>query len=169
MNSTTSKAVITTPTDTQIVMTREFAAPRNLVWDVFTKPEHVRNWWGLREHENHIAEIDLRPGGAWRFGQRGPDGSEVIFGGVYQEVDAPARSVNTERWLNMPAELGGGPDGSPECVVTTTFEEHDGRTTVTSVGDYGTREVRDAVLASGMDVGVHESYERIDELLAALR
>lgn len=168
MNSTSGNAVITTPSDTEIVFTREFNAPRQLVWDAFTKPEHVRNWWGLREYENHITEIDLRPGGKWRFGQRGRGGDEVIFGGVYQEIDAPKRAVYTERWLNMPAEMGGGPDGSDNSLITATFDEHDGRTTVTSVCRYGSKEVRDAVLSSGMETGVQESYDRIDEVLDTL-
>ncbi|WP_043661264.1 SRPBCC family protein [Thermocrispum municipale] len=166
MSSTTGSAVITTPTDTQIVISRQFAAPRELVWDAFTKPEHVRNWWGPRKYENHITEIDLRPGGSYRFGQRGPDGMEVLFGGTYREIEPPRRAVYTERWLNMPAELGGGAEGSPEAVITATFDEYGGRTTVTLVCEYGSREVRDAVLASGMESGMQESYDRIDEILA---
>jgi uncharacterized protein YndB with AHSA1/START domain len=169
MNSTTGSAVISTPNDTDIVITRDFNAPRQLVWEAFTQAEHVKNWWGLRDHENHITEIDLRVGGSWRFGQRGPDGSEVIFGGEYRELDAPRRAVYTERWLNMPAELGGGPEGSEDSVITATFDEHDGRTTVTSVCSYGSKEVRDAVIASGMEKGAQESYDRIDEVLAALQ
>lgn len=169
MNSTTGSAVITIPSDTEIVITREFNAPRQLVWDAFTKPEHVRNWWGLRDHENHITEIDLRVGGSWRFGQRGPDGSEVIFGGEYREIDAPHRAVYTENWLNMPAELGGDPDDGDASVITATFDEHSGRTTVTSVCEYFTQDVRDAVLASGMETGLQESYDRIDEILDAQR
>lgn len=168
MNSTTGSAVITIPSDTEIVITREFNAPRQLVWDAFTKPEHVRNWWGLRDYENHITEIDLRVGGSWRFGQRGPDGSEVIFGGEYREIDAPQRAVYTENWLNMPAELGGDPDVSDASVITATFDEHDGRTTVTSVCRYGSKDVRDAVLSSGMETGMQESYDRIDEVLDTL-
>lgn len=168
MNSTTGSAVITTPNDTDIVITREFNAPRQLVWEAFTKAEHVRNWWGLRSSENHITEIDLRPGGTWRFGQRDADGREVIFGGEYREIDAPARVVYTERWLNMPAELGGGPEGSENSVLTATFDEHDGRTTVTTVCTYPSKEVRDMVVESSMEKGAQESYDRIDDILAAL-
>lgn len=168
MNSTTGSAVISTPDDTSIVITREFNAPRALVWEAFTRPEHVARWWGLRDHENHITEIDLRVGGSWRFGQRGPDGSEVIFGGEYREIDAPRRAVYTERWLNMPAEMGGGPDGSENSVITATFDEQDGRTTVTSVCVYESKETRDGVIASGMEKGAQESYDRIDDLLAEL-
>lgn len=168
MNSTTgsaAKATVSTPDDTSIVITREFNAPRELVWAAFTKPEHVSRWWGLRDHENHITEIDLRVGGSWRYGQRSPEGFEVIFGGEYREIDAPHRAVYTERWLNMPEEMGGGE--SENSVITATFDEHDGRTTVTSVCVYDSKETRDAVVASGMEKGLQESYDRIDDLLAS--
>lgn len=163
MNAHTgAKATVTTPNETDIVITREFAAPRELVFKAMNTPEYVKQWWGLRDHENHIAEIDLRVGGQYRFGQRSPDGAEVIFAGEYLELDPPGRVVFTERWDNMP-------DGPSEnSVITATYDERDGVTVMTAVCRYPSQEVRDAVIATGMESGMQESYKRLDEVLAGL-
>jgi uncharacterized protein YndB with AHSA1/START domain len=154
-----ARAVITTPSDTQIVITREFDAPRRLVFEAMSKPEHIKRWWGLRAWTNHVCEVDLRVGGRWRFGQRGPDGEEVIFSGEYREIDPPGRMVHTEVFEAVPDE---------SSLVTTTLDEHDGKTTLTAVCEYSSREVRDAVIASGMETGAQESYDRLDEVIAEM-
>ncbi|MEU4495484.1 SRPBCC family protein [Streptomyces sp. NPDC023998] len=161
----TSKAsehptTLTTPSDLEIVITRDFDAPRSLVWEAWTKPEHVRRWYGLRSMTTTVIEIDLRPGGAWRWGQAEPNGQEVVFSGVYKEIVPPERLVYTEGFEQMP--------GSGETVVTLTFEEKDGRTTLTSTSVWPSMEVRDVAMASGMEWGVIETYARLDELLDEL-
>jgi uncharacterized protein YndB with AHSA1/START domain len=154
------QATITMPSDTEIVITREFAAPAALLFETWTKPEHVRNWYGLRSMKTTVCDIDLRVGGAWRWVQEADDGTEVAFSGVYTEIDPPGRLVYTEGFEAMPG---------PELVVTLTFDEHDGKTTLVSHSQCPSKEVRDGILESGMEYGVNETYERLDEVLAALQ
>ncbi|HSK03820.1 MAG TPA: SRPBCC family protein [Kofleriaceae bacterium] len=156
--SARNKLSITTPSDLEIAMTRAFDAPRALVWEMFTRPEHVRQWWGCKHVEVTVCEIDLRVGGAYRFSGRGPDGAEVPFRGVYREIVAPERMVYTEIYdVPMARDHAG--------VVTATFTEQAGKTTVHTVIRYDSKETRDIVLASGMESGVASGYDRIDELL----
>jgi uncharacterized protein YndB with AHSA1/START domain len=154
------EASISTPSDTEIVITRVFDAPAAILFDTWTKPEHVRNWYGLRSMKTTVVDIDLRVGGAWRWVQEADDGTEVAFSGVYNEIDPPGRLVYTEGFEAMPG---------PPLVVTLTFDEHDGKTTLTSHSPCPSVEVRDAILQSGMEYGVNETYERLDELLATLQ
>jgi uncharacterized protein YndB with AHSA1/START domain len=156
--ATEHPTVITTPSELEIVITRVFDAPRSLVFEAWTKPEHVRNWYGMRKLDTHICDIDLRPGGTWRWGQKGPDG-EVVFSGVYKEVVVPERIVYTEEFEAMPG---------PSILVTLTFDEHAGRTTLTSTSLCPSIEVRDAILGSGMEHGVREQYVRLDEHLRTM-
>lgn len=160
MASTTHGATtFTLPSDREITMIREFDAPAALVFEATTRPEHVRRWWGPRDTELITCEIDLRPGGAWRWVLRGRDGNEVGFHGVYQEIDPPARLVHTECYDPVPDD---------ESLVTITFEERDGRTLLTSTSRYSSKEVRDIVIASGMEAGAAESLDRLAELLAEI-
>jgi len=145
---------------TEIVITRAFAAPRRVVWDAMTKPEYVRRWYGLRMLEISICEIDLRVGGAWRFVLRAPDRSEHGFTGVYREIAAPDRVVYTENY----EAIGPG----HEMLVTTTFDEHDGKTTLRSRLVYQSEADRDAHVQSGMETGMRESFERLEGLLTTL-
>ena len=121
-NSDTFKT--TTPSDREIVLTRLFDAPRPLVFDAMTKPEHVRRWWGILddEHSVPVCEIDLRPGGAWRFVGRGPQGDFPAFYGTYREIAPPERLVYTEFFEPYPGE------GS---LITTVFTEEHGKTRMT--------------------------------------
>jgi uncharacterized protein YndB with AHSA1/START domain len=153
---------VTTPSDTEIVMTRVFDAPRELVFEAHTSCEHVSRWWGPRKYEFASCDIDFRPGGAWRIVHRGPDGDEIAFFGEYLEIVRPERIVWTFAFEGLTGRegLSGGP--GPE---TMTFEEHDGRTTLTSRSVFPSAEVRDAVLRSGMEEGAVEAYERLDEYL----
>jgi uncharacterized protein YndB with AHSA1/START domain len=145
---------------TEIVITRAFAAPRRLVWDAMTKPEYVRRWYGLRILELSNCTIDLRVGGTWRFVLRAPDGSEHGFTGVYREIAAPDRVVYTENY----EAIGPG----HEMLVTTTFDEHDGKTLLKSRFVYQSEADRDAHLKSGMETGMRESFERLEDLLTTL-
>jgi uncharacterized protein YndB with AHSA1/START domain len=153
---------ISTPSDREIVMTRAFDAPRDLVFEAWTNPEHVRHWWGRRSSTMIHCEADVRPGGSWRYVTREENGMEVPFTGVYQEVTPPERLVHTEVFDVEPFNSG------DPALVTVTFDENAGRTTVTVTGLYPTKEVRDIVLGSGMEDGAAESYDRLAERLATL-
>jgi uncharacterized protein YndB with AHSA1/START domain len=146
----------TTPSDREIVATRVFDAPRRLVWDAFTKPEHVSQWMlGPEGWTMPVCEIDLRPGGKWRWVWRMTDGTEMEMNGEYREVVAPERLVNTESW---------GGDW-PETVNTVVFTEEGGRTRTVSTVVYPSKEARDAAMKTGMEDGWGHSYERLDAYL----
>jgi uncharacterized protein YndB with AHSA1/START domain len=159
-NSDTFKA--TTPSDREIVLTRLFDAPRHLVFDAMTKPEHVRRWWGCLtdEHSVTVCEIDLRPGGAWRFVGRGPEGEYPAFYGVYREIAAPERLVFTEIFEPFP---------DVESVVTSVLIEENGKTRLTVTALYPSVEVRDSVLTTGMTRGAGISYDRLEDLVRELQ
>ena len=147
----------TTPSDSEIVMTRVIDAPRPLVFAAWTTPEQVRQWMlGPDGWTMPVCEIDLRPGGAWRFVWRRADGTEMAMRGVYREVAPPERLVATESW---------GGDW-PETVNTVTFSEEGGKTTITQTVRYPSAEARDAALKTGMKEGVAKSFDRLADYLA---
>ncbi|NLE36663.1 MAG: SRPBCC family protein [Pirellulaceae bacterium] len=149
----------TTPSDRELVAIRTVDAPRRLVWDAWTNPKHVPQWMlGPEGWTMPVCEIDLRPGGTWHFGWRGSDGTEMEMHGVYQEVTAPERLVNTESW---------GGDW-PETLDTLVLSEENGKTTMTCTILYPSREDRDAAIATGMKDGWSESYDRLDECLPTI-
>ena len=152
---------VTTPSDREIVLTRLFDAPRRLVFDAMTRPEHVRQWWGRLDdrYSVTVCEIDLRQGGAWRFVGRGPQG-EFAFHGVYREIAPPDRLVYTEIYDPFP---------DAESVVTSVFSEERGKTRLTMTALYPTLAVRDAVIKSGMERGAGISYDRLEDLLRTLQ
>lgn len=152
---------LTTRGDREIVMTRDFNAPRTLVFDAFTKPELLKQWLlGPPGWTMPVCEIDLRVGGAYRYVWRQTsDGREMGMGGVYREISAPERVVATEKFDE--AWYPG------ESVGTLVLVEQGGKTTVTQTKLYQSREARDAVLKSGMEKGVTASYDRLDEILAS--
>jgi uncharacterized protein YndB with AHSA1/START domain len=150
---------VTTPTDRELVMTRVLNARRSLVFDALTKPELVRRWYGPSGWSLVICEIDLRVDGAWRFVSRRPDGKQIGQRGVYREIVAPARLVNTESWEDWnPGEL----------LVTTTLVEHAGTTTLTVTSLFPSQEVRDMLIKSGMTSGAAETYDKLEEYLASI-
>jgi uncharacterized protein YndB with AHSA1/START domain len=151
---------LTTPSDREIVMTRVFDAPRDLVFDAHSSCEHMSHWWGPRKYEFESCEIDFRPGGKWRIVHRGPDGDIQGFRGEYREIVRPERFVWTFEWEGMPGHVS---------FETLTMEEHDGKTTVTARALYDTVEDRDGMLQSGMEEGAAETYERLDEYLETLK
>ncbi len=158
-NSDTFKT--TTPSDREIVMTRVFDAPRRLVFEAMTKPEHVKRWWGILDdrYSVPVCEIDLRVGGTWRFVGRGPHGEGPEFYGVYREIDAPERVVFTEIYAAFP---------DVESVVTAVLTEERGKTRLTATCVYPSIDVRDAVIKSGMEKGAAISYDRLEEVAAGL-
>jgi uncharacterized protein YndB with AHSA1/START domain len=161
MSTTKNAMTLTMPSDRELLITRVFAAPRRLVWEAMTDPQHVVHWWGPRGSVLSVCEIDFRPGGAWRFVLRGPDGRDYRFKGVYHEITAPARLVATE-CFDEPGL------GSPEWLTTLTLEENDGETTMKSRILYKSPEARDGHLASGMKEGAAESFDRLEAHLTTM-
>ena len=150
---------ITLPSDRELVLERVFAAPAHALFEMWTKPEHVRKWYAVRSTTMTVCEMDLRVGGAWRWVLTKPQGFEIAFSGVFLEIDPPRRLQRTEVFEAMP---GAG------SIVTLSFNENDGRTTLTMRMLFECQEHRDMCLKSGMELGVREYYQKIDELLAAL-
>jgi uncharacterized protein YndB with AHSA1/START domain/effector-binding domain-containing protein len=150
---------VTAPGDREIVMRREFDAPRALVFDAFTKPELVRRWLlGPDGWSMPVCEIDLRVGGRYRYvWKRDKDGQTMGISGVYRELSPPAREVQTERFDQAWYE--------GECVVTTVFEEREGRTAAVMTLLFESKKTRDGVLKSGMESGVARSYDRLADIL----
>ena len=158
-NSDTFK--VSTPSDREIQLTRLFDAPRALVFEAMTKPEHVRRWWGClgEGYSVPVCEIDLRVGGAWRFVNRHPQG-EAAFHGVYREIAPPRRLVFTEIYEDHP---------DVETVVSTVFSDEGGKTRMTATVSYPSVEVRDMVMQTGMARGAGISYDRLEDLVAELQ
>lgn len=151
--------IFTTPTDREIVITRLVDAPRRLVFEAYTKPEHLQQWMlGPEGWTMPICELDLRPGGKWRFVWRRENGTEMALHGVIKEVVPPERLVQTESW---------GPQW-PETLNTLALTEQDGKTTITTTVLYPSKEARDAALQTGMKEGVIVSYNRLASYLATL-
>lgn len=151
---------LSTPSDREIAMIRVFDAPRPRVFEAFTRPELVKQWLGVRRGWTlPICEIDLRPGGAYRYVWRGPDRAEMGMGGVFKEITVPERLVCTERF-DQPWYEG-------DALNTTSFVEQAGQTTVTMTVRYQSKEIRDSVLRSPMESGVAESFDVLDQQLAA--
>lgn len=153
-------AVVTLPTDTQIMITREFDAPRHLVYRAWTTPELVRRWWYAERGEMTVAEIDLRVGGSWRFVMVTPNGMEVAFSGEYREIVPDERLVWTESYEGMP---------DAEALETMTLTERDGRTTMTILAEHANSSDRDAVLASGMEDGLQDALTLLERVAVSLR
>ena len=152
------RTTVTARGDREIVTERIFDAPRERVFAAFVDPELIPRWWGPRSHPTTVDKMDPRPGGDWRFVSRDADGAEHAFRGTFREVEAPERIVQTFEWEGMPGHV---------AVDSATFEDlGDGRTKVTGVSLFHTAEERDGMLASGMETGLSESYEQLDELLA---
>jgi len=154
------KAVVTLPEDTQILITREFDAPARLVYRAWTEPELVRRWWSGDRGEMTSAEIDLRVGGTWRFVMTASAGFEVAFHGEYQEIVPAERIVSTEVFEGMP-DAG--------ALSTTTFSEENGRTELRILVQHSSQENRDAHINSGMEDGMQESLNRMEQVARSLR
>lgn len=147
------------PSDREIVLTRVFNAPRRFVFDAWTKPEHVKRWYGCAASTMTSCDIDLRPGGAYRFVLRMQDGSEHSLSGVYREIVPPARIVCTERINDDP---------NMEALIAVMFEERNGKTTMTSTALYRTAAARKTVLDFGVEQGASETFDRLDEYLKTM-
>jgi len=151
---------VTLPTDEQILITREFDAPKHLVYKAWTTPELVRRWWNAKRGEVTIAEIDLRVGGAWRYVMTAEGGYEVAFHGEYREIIPNERIVSTEVFEGMP-------DG--EAVNTATFTEADERTTLTILMQLASKQDRDAIIDTGMEAGLQDAMDLLEQVAISLR
>jgi uncharacterized protein YndB with AHSA1/START domain len=153
-------AVVTLPTDTEILITRAFDAPRHLVYRAWTTPELVKRWWSGQRGEVTIADIDLRVGGIWRYVMVANGGFEVAFHGEYREIVPNERIVSTEVYEAMP---------EGEALNIVTFTEADGRTILTLLMQLATKADRDAVIASGMEGGMQEQMDLLEQIAISLR
>ncbi len=148
------------PGEKEFTIERVFDAPRELVWRAYTDPELIPQWWGPRGFTTKIEENDFKPGGKWRWINTAPDGSSFAFYGEYREIKEPERIVWTFEFEGVPGHVS---------VQTAKFEEVDGKTKVTSIASFDTVEDRDGMIQSGMEVGVREGNERLDEVLENLK
>jgi uncharacterized protein YndB with AHSA1/START domain len=150
-------ARVTLPSDREILITREFGAPAELVFRAWTTPDLVRRWWGWESSPLVVCEIDLRPGGDWRYVTRDADGTELTWHGTYLEIDAPRRLVSTE-------VFGANVDGGVQNILTLT--ERDAVTVLEVTVVHRSKQHRDGHVASGMERGLQNSLDRLDELIA---
>jgi uncharacterized protein YndB with AHSA1/START domain len=153
-------AVVTLPADDQILITREFDAPRELVYKAWTTPELVKQWWGAKRGEVTSVEIDLRVGGTWRYVTRTDDGNEFGFHGEYREIVPDERIVSTE-------VFEGFPDAA--ALNTLTLRETDGRTTLEVLVQHDSKEHRDGHINSGMEAGMQDAMDLLEEVAISLR
>jgi uncharacterized protein YndB with AHSA1/START domain len=156
-------AKVTLPTDEEILITREFDAPKHLVYKAWTTPELVSRWWPGRRGEMKSAEIDLRVGGTWRYVMVASSGHEVGFHGEYREIVPNERILNTEVYEGVP-----GGDDDP-AINLVTFTEVDGRTTLSLLARVSSKEVRDMIIDSGMETGMQEGWDLLEEIAISLR
>jgi len=145
--------------DREGILTRVFDAPRRLVFEAHSKPEHLKQWWGRSKYEFICREMDFRSGGRWRFVQRRPDGVEYAFRGEYREVVLPERIVQTFEFEGMPGQI---------AVETLTLVEKNGKTTLTVRSVYPSAEALNAMIQSGMEEGARETWDRLAEYLRTL-
>jgi len=153
-------AVVTLPTDTQILITRVFDAPKHLVYKAWTTPELIKRWWGGDRGEVTVAEVDLRVGGKWRYVMMAHGTFEVAFHGEYREVTPNERVVSTQIFEPIP---------DVEVVVTITFTESDGHTTLTMLVQHPNQESRDGHINSGMEDGMNEAMDHLQLVANSLR
>lgn len=162
MTGSARKATVTLPSDTEIKVTREFAAPKDLVYKAWTTPELIKRWWGAKRGVVTMAEVDLRVGGKWRYLSTTDRGFDVGFHGVFREIVANERLVYTEVYEGVP-----GGDDDP-AVVTLTLTQSSGRTTLTSLTQLSSRDVRDMIIKSGMEAGMQDAMDLLEEVAVAL-
>ena len=162
MPATSGTAVLTLPSDTEILMVREFDAPKHLVYHAYTTPELVKRWWAGKRGNVTTADIDLRVGGKWRYVMTAEEGFEVAFHGEYKEIVPNEKLVNTEVYEGA-SEAGA-------ALVTCTFEELEGgRTKLSMLTQVDSKEVRDQIIASGMEGGAQEGLDILEQIAIELR
>jgi len=161
-----SSVKLTLPTDEQILIEREFDAPKQLVYQAYTTPELVERWWHANRGEVTLVEIDLRIGGRWRYAMVTPDGTEVAFHGEYREIVPNERLVSTEVYEGLPPGVS---EEDAATVNTATFTESDGRTTFTLLIEAKSKISRDAIIDSGMEAGLQDALDLLEQAAVSLR
>jgi uncharacterized protein YndB with AHSA1/START domain len=162
--TSSGKAVVTLPAETQILIVREFDAPKHLVYRAYTEPDLIKQWWSGQRGSVVSAEVDLRVGGNWRYVMTANEGFEVAFHGTYREIVPNERLVTTEVFEGAPVEN----EDEDAALNFVTFEETDGRTTLTTLVECHTREVRDIIIESGMEGGMQEAMDRLEQVAISL-
>ncbi len=164
-----TQVTVSFPSDTEVRVTRDFKAQRDLVWKAYTQPDLIKRWMlGPPGWSMPVCEMDLRPGGKYRWRWRSDeDGKEFGFFGEFSEVEAPAKIVHAENY--DPGDMGGPMDDSQPAIITTTFTESGGVTTLVSHMKFASKDIRDAAIASGMTGGMEMSYANLDNLLKTTR
>lgn len=161
---TKGTAKVTLPADEQVLITREFEVPRQLVFRAWTTPDLVKRWWSGQHGTMKSVEIDLRVGGRWRYVMETNEGPEIAFHGEFHEIVTDERLVNSEVY-----EMTDDPESDPAARVTTEFADAgDGRTAMTMLTVMPDKESRDGLIASGMEVGMQEQMDILEELAASL-
>jgi uncharacterized protein YndB with AHSA1/START domain len=155
---TDRRATTTLPSDTEITMSRVFDAPRHLVWEAMTQPQHIKRWWG-RGNDLDVT-LDFRPGGSYRYVEHAPDGNDYAFRGEIREIVPEERVVQTFEFEGLPGHI---------AVETMTLEDQDGKTLLVTRSSFSSKEDRDGMLSSGMEDGANASYDALDALLAELQ
>ena len=151
--------VVAEPGNHAILMTRDFDAPRELVFRAFTDPTLIPQWWGPKKYMTIVDKMEVKKGGIWRYVQRSTDGNEFAFHGVYHQITPPERVVNTVEFEGMPGHVG---------LETVTFEDHSGETKLIDLAVFQSVADRDGMLQSGMEEGAAESWDRFEELLRTM-
>jgi uncharacterized protein YndB with AHSA1/START domain len=159
-------ANLTLPTDEQILITREFDAPKDLVYKAWTTPELVKRWWNAKRGEVTLCEIDLRVGGKWRYVMIADNGTEVGFHGEFREIVPGERIVSTEVYEGLPEGVS---EEEGRTVNTVTFTEENGRTTLTILVQAANKVSRDAIIDSGMEAGLQDALDLLEEVAVSLR
>lgn len=164
--TTDNRATVTLPTEKQILIEREFDAPRELVYKAYTTPELVKRWWHAKRGQVTLVEIDLRVGGRWRYVMVTPDGTEVGFHGEYREVARNERLVTTEVFEGLPQGVS---EDDAATLNTATFADKDGRTTLTILVEAPNKTARDAIIESGMEDGLQDALELLEQVALSAR
>jgi uncharacterized protein YndB with AHSA1/START domain len=161
--TSSGKATVALLTETQILITRVFDAPKHLVYRAFTEPELIKRWWSGERGEVTSVEVDLSEGGTWRYVMTANEGFEVAFHGTYCEIVPNERLVSTELFEGVP-----GVTEDDATVNTTTFAEVDGRTTLETLVECPTQQIRDMIIDSGMEGGMQEAMDRLEQVAISL-
>ena len=161
-----SRAKLTLPADEQILIEREFDAPKHLVYRAYTTPDLVKRWWHANRGEVTLVEIDLRIGGRWRYVMVTPDGTEVAFHGEYREIVPNERLVSTEIYEGLPQGIS---ENDAATVNTATFTEAEGLTTLTLLIQAKSKGARDAIIDSGMEDGLQDALQLLEQVSGSLR
>lgn len=157
-----TKTQVTLPSDCEILVVRTFDSPRQTMWKMWTEAQHLKHWWGPKEWTLPVCEVDLRPGGSWFYCMESPDGNRYCGKAEYVEVDEPLRLIFKDMFTDAD---GNAQDGMPVSTVTVEFIEENGKTTVRNTTRYETKVDRDKVVEMGVEAGISQTYDRLDEYL----